>query len=125
MEFWLLIVAALLSLFGTFFHGVIGGKIYISNINNSNLDTLGKSLSLVSWHMFTIFLFIGAAAFSLVAFNQVSEIVTYPLIIINAMGALMFLLLAFGSHKHLKKMPGAYLMGATALCGYLGVALTP
>ena len=125
MGFWLLLFAASLSLFGTYFHGVIGGRLYIDNINNSSLDTLGKSLSLVSWHMFTIFLFIGAAAFSLVAFNLVSEIALYPLIAVNAMGAAMFLALSFGSHKQLKKMPGAYLMATTALCGYLGITLAP
>ncbi|MEP4484977.1 MAG: hypothetical protein ABJ013_05070 [Halioglobus sp.] len=70
--------------------------------------------------MFTIFLVIGAVAFALVAFNRVPILAIYPLIVINAMGALMFMFLGLGNHKQLRKMPGAYLMGATALCGYLG-----
>ncbi|MEP4147657.1 MAG: hypothetical protein ABJL54_10570 [Halioglobus sp.] len=123
MSFFLLMFAAAISLFGAFFHGVVGGRLYIKNIDNSNLEPLGKSLSLVSWHMFTIFLFVGAVAFALVAFNQLSAVAVYPLIVINALGALMFLFLAFGKHKHLLKMPGAYLLGTTALCGYLGIFL--
>lgn len=123
MGFFLLMLAAIFSLFGAFFHGVIGGRLYLANINHSSLDALGKSLSLVSWHMFTIFLFIASIAFALLAFNLISPVAVYPLIVINALGALMFLFLAFGKHKHLLKMPGAYLMGTTAVCGYLGITL--
>ncbi len=123
MGFFLLMLAAIFSLLGAFFHGVIGGRLYLANINHSSLDALGKSLSLVSWHMFTIFLFIAAIAFALLAFNLISPVAVYPLIVINALGALMFLFLAFGKHKHLLKMPGAYLMGTTAVCGYLGITL--
>ena len=56
MELWMLFGAALLSLFGAFFHGVLGHRLYMGNVNASDLEPLGKSLSLVSWHMFTIFL---------------------------------------------------------------------
>ena len=82
----------------------------------------GKSLSLVSWHIFTIFLLVGAVSFFLVGFSLLLPIALYPLIAINALGALLFILLAVGSHKELRKMPGAVLMTATAVCGYLGAA---
>ena len=113
-------VAAALSLFGAFFHGVVGGRMYMNNINNTDLERLGKSLSLVSWHIFTIFLFVGAISFFFVGFSLLSSIALYPLIAINALGALLFIFLALGSHKELRKMPGALLMSATAVCGYLG-----
>ena len=119
---WLLMAAAALSLIGGFFHGVIGGRMYMNNINNTDLEPLGKSLSLVSWHIFTIFLFVGAMSFLLVGFSLLSTIAVYPLIAINLLGALLCISLAFGSHKEVMKMPGAFLMAATAACGYLGAA---
>ena len=61
--FWLLMAAVALSLFGAFFHGVVGGRMYMNNINDTDLEPLGKSLSLVSWHIFTIFLLVGAITF--------------------------------------------------------------
>ena len=49
METILLVVAALIAFAGAIFHGFIGGKIYMSNIRDSNLLPLTQSLSLVSW----------------------------------------------------------------------------
>ena len=118
--FWLLMAAAALSFFGALFHGVVGGRMYMNNINNNDLEPLGKSLSLVSWHIFTISLLVGAISFFLVGFSLLSPIALYPLIAFNALGALLFIFLAVGSHKELRKMPGSVLMTATALCGYLG-----
>ena len=60
MAFWLLMGGAALSLVGGLFHGVAGHKIYMGNINGSNLEQIAKTLSLVSWHMFTILLIVGA-----------------------------------------------------------------
>ena len=37
---WFLISAAALSLIGMVFHGLIGGKMYKTNINKSNLEPL-------------------------------------------------------------------------------------
>ena len=51
--FWLLMAAGALSLFGAFFHGVVGGRMYMNNINNTDLEPLSKSLSLVNWHIFS------------------------------------------------------------------------
>jgi glucan phosphoethanolaminetransferase (alkaline phosphatase superfamily) len=120
LGFWLLMAAAALSLFGAFFHGVVGGKMYMNNINTTDLEPLSKSLSLVSWHVFTIFLFVGAISFLLVGFGLLSSIALFPLIVINVLGTLLFIFLGFGGHQELLKMPGSFLMAATAVCGYLG-----
>ena len=122
MADWLLLGAAGISLFGAFFHGVVGGRMYMENINASGLDDLGKSLSLVSWHMFTIFLLIGGLAFICVVYASFLAVTVYWIIAINALGALLFVMLGLGGHRSLLKMPGALLMGATAVLGYLGIA---
>ena len=120
LAFWLLMTAAALSLFGAFFHGVFGGRMYMDNINRTDLEPLSKSLSLVSWHVFTIFLLVGSISFLLVGSGLLSSIALYPVIAINLLGALLFIFLGLSSHKELMKMPGAFLMATTAACGYLG-----
>ena len=120
LGFWLLMAAAALSLFGAFFHGVIGVRVYMDNINRTDLEPLSKSLSLVSWHVFTIFLLVGAISFLLVGFGLLSSVALYPVIVINLVGALLSIFLGLGSHKGSMKMPGAFLMASTAVCGYLG-----
>ena len=121
MEYWYLIIASLISFVGMLFHGIAGHLKYIGAINDSNLEPLTKSLSLVSWHVFTIFLFIGTVALIIIAYNPAYGIAAYPIIIINAIGALLFICLGFGNHKALLKMPGAYLMALTAIFSYLGI----
>ena len=112
-----------ISFLGILIHGIIGTRIYMNDINKSDLDALTKSLSLISWHVFTIFLFIGAVTLIIVAYNPSLRIVAYPIIIINAIGAILFVYLGLGSHKALLKMPGAYLMASTAIFSYLGIVL--
>ena len=46
MDYWFLMIAAFLSLAGMLIHGFIGGKIYISNVNDSDMEALTKSLSI-------------------------------------------------------------------------------
>ena len=65
---WYLVTGALISLFGMLFHGVAGQKIYMGNIYKSEMEELTKSLSLVSWHVFTIFLFVSALTLFFIAF---------------------------------------------------------
>ena len=117
-----LLAAAGISLISAIFHGVIGGRLYMENINASGLDDLGKALSLVSWHMFTIFLLVGGIAFVAVVYASFLAVTVYWLIAINVLGALLFLFLGLKGYPQLLKMPGAYLMGATAVLGYLGVS---
>ena len=121
MDYWFLMIAAFLSLAGMLFHGLIGGKIYIGNINDSDMEGLTKSLSIVSWHVFTIFLFISALTLIYIAYNPEFVIAAYPIIGINLLGSLLFIFLGFGKHRALLRMPGAFLMGSTALLAWLGI----
>jgi len=121
MSFWFLIMAAALSLLGAFFHGVIGGRLYMQNINSSELESLTKALSLVSWHVFTIFLLVSTFTFGYLAYYPEVSSVAYAFIAINLLGAALFIVLGLGNHRILLKMPGAYLMGGTPLLAWLGV----
>ncbi|MDB2654545.1 hypothetical protein N9Y68_06460 [Luminiphilus sp.] len=121
MAFGLLMGAALLSLLGALFHGVAGHRLYMGNINDSNLEPLAKTLSLVSWHTFTIMLVVGAGTLVCVAYNPALKLMAYPIILTNAAGALMFLALGLGSHRQLLTLPGLYLMGGTSMLAVLGV----
>lgn len=121
MEYWYLIIASLISFVGMLFHGIAGHLKYIGAINDSNLEPLTKSLSLVSWHVFTISLFVGSAVLLYVAYNPATTLALYPVIGLNLLGALLFIFLGLGRHKALLKMPGAYLMGFTAIFAYLGI----
>ena len=122
MNYWFLMLGAVLSLAGMAFHGFVGGKIYMGNINKSDLEPLTKSLSLISWHIFTIFLFVSAVTLIYSAYNSSFVIAVYPVIVVNLLGAVLFLMLGVGKHRILLLLPGAYLMGATALLGWLGIS---
>ena len=121
MEFGLLIGAALLSLMGALFHGVAGHRLYMGNINASDLESLAKILSLVSWHTFTIMLLVGAGTLACVAYNPAMKLMAYPIILTNAAGAVMFLALGLGGHRQLLTLPGLYLLGGTAMLAALGI----
>ena len=121
MDNLFLIAGAFISLIGMAFHGVVGQKIYMGNIYKSEMEQLTKSLSLVSWHIFTIFLFISALTLFYITYNPNFAIAAYPIIGVNLMGSLLFIFFGLGEHKALLKMPGAYLMGVTALLAWLGI----
>jgi len=118
---WYLISGAIISLVGMLFHGVAGQKIYMSNIYKSEMEELTKSLSLASWHVFTIFLLISALTLFFIAYNPELAIAAYPVIGINLLGSLLFIFLGLGRHRALLRMPGAFLMGITALLAWLGI----
>ena len=122
MDYWFLMLGAVLSLAGMVFHGFVGGKVFMGNINKSDLEPLTKSLSLISWHIFTIFLFVSAVTLIYSAYNSSFAIAVYPVIVVNLLGAVLFLMLGVGKHRILLLLPGAYLMGATALLGWLGIS---
>jgi hypothetical protein len=121
MDYWFLMAGAIISLIGMVFHGFIGGKIYMTNVDESNVETLTKSLSLVSWHIFTIFLFISASTLIYIAYNPTFYIAAYPVIGVNLLSALLFVILGLGRHRFLLRMPGAYLLGSTAVLAWLGI----
>lgn len=121
METILLMVAALIAFAGAIFHGFVGGKIYMSNIRESNLLPLTQSLSLVSWQMFTIFLLVSGATLLCVAMSPELALLSYPILLGNVMGAVLFLWLGLTGHGALIKLPGMYLMFATAVLGWSGL----
>ena len=122
MESLLLTAAAVVALGGALFHGYVGGKIYMGHVNASDLMPLTQSLSLVSWHMFTVFLLVSGATLICVAMKPDLALLSYPILLSNALGAVMFLLLGVMGHGRLLKLPGLYLMAMTALLGWLGVS---
>ena len=122
MESLLLTVAAVVALAGALFHGYVGGKIYMGHINASDLMPLTQSLSLVSWHMFTVFLLVSGATLICVAMKPDLALLSYPILLANALGAALFLLLGVMGHGRLLKLPGLYLMSMTALLGWFGVS---
>jgi hypothetical protein len=121
LDYWFLMIGAVLSLAGMVFHGFIGGKIYTININNSDLEPLGQSLSVFSWQFHTIFLFISAVTLIYIAYNPEFAIAAYPVIGINLLGAILFFSLGLVKSRTLLKMPGAFLMGSIAALAWLGI----
>ena len=120
MQNWFLISGAILSFLGVILHGFIGGKMYGTNINKSDLEPLGKTLSMFSWQFHTIFLFITSCTLIYIASNPEFAIAAYPIIYINVLGAIYFFILGIGNKEFLK-MPGALLMGSIALLAWLGI----
>tara|TARA_Y100000748_G_scaffold75654_1_gene62353 strand:+ start:333 stop:698 length:366 start_codon:yes stop_codon:yes gene_type:complete len=121
MTFWFLILGAILSFTGMMFHGVVGQKKLMGNVYKSDMQSLTKSLILVSWHIYTIFLFISSITLVYVAYYPDLYIAIYPVIGVNVLGAALFIFLGLGNHKSLLTMPGSYLMGGTALLAWLGL----
>jgi hypothetical protein len=120
MQNWFLISGAILSFVGMIFHGFIGGKMYKININKSDLEPLGKTLSMFSWQFHTIFLFIAACTLVYIIDNPEFAVAAYPIIYMNILGAIYFFILGIGN-KEVLKMPGAILMGSIALLAWLGI----
>ena len=122
MEYWFLITGAIISFAGMLFHGIAGQIKYMGNINKADVEPLTKSLSLVTWHIFTIFLFVSSLTLTYIAYNPKFAIAAYPVIGVNLLGAVLFILLGLGKHRILLRMPGAYLMVSTAILSWLGIS---
>ena len=121
MDSFFLMAASLIALGGAVFHGYVGGRIYMRHVRNSDLMPLTQSLSLVSWQMFTILLLVSGATLTCVAAKPHLALLGYPILLGNALGAGLFLLLGVTGHAELLKLPGMYLMSLTAVLGWLGL----
>jgi hypothetical protein len=121
MAFWYLNIAAFIAAVGAVFHGYVGGRIYLGHIYGSELEYLTKSLSVVSWQVFTIWLGVSAGVLVCVSLDASLGLMAYPIIAVNALCALLFVYLGVTGHGQLLKLPGAYLTAATACLAYLGV----
>ncbi len=64
----LFVLASLVSFGSVIFKGLIGARVYLENITRSDMTTLNKSLGLVSWQIFTIFLLVSAVTFACIAY---------------------------------------------------------
>ena len=53
--------------------------------------------------------------------NPQYAIAAYPVIGVNILGAGLFIMFGLGGHGHLLRLPGAYLMGGTALLALAGI----
>ena len=122
MEASLVTAAGIIALAGALLHGVVGGKIYMGHNKASELLPLTQSLSLVSWQMFTVFLVVSGVTLICVAMEPDLALLAYPVLVGNALGAALFSLLGIMGHARLLKLPGMYLVGLTALLGWLGIA---
>ena len=122
MEAFYVTAAALIALAGALFFGLAGGIIYMGHIKASELMPLTQSLSLVAWQMFTVFLVVSGATLLCVAMKPNLALLAYPVLVGNVLGAALFSLLGVIDHARLLRLPGMYLMGLTALLGWLGIA---
>ena len=121
MAFWYLNIAAFIAAVGAVSHGYLGGRIYLCHINGSDLEDLTKSLSVVSWQVFTIWLAMSAGVLVCISLDASLGLMTYPIVAVNAFCALLFVYLGVTGHEQLLKLPGAYLTGATAGLAYRGI----
>ncbi|MDC1130970.1 hypothetical protein OAT59_00110 [Gammaproteobacteria bacterium] len=93
MDNLFLIAGASISLIGMFIHGLAGHEKYMGNIYKSEIEILTKSLSLVSWHVFTIFLFVSALTLFYIAYDPSLAVAAYPIIGVNLLGSLLVIFL--------------------------------
>ena len=122
MAYWYLNAAAFTAAVGAVFHGYVGGRIYLGHIKGSDLEDLTKSLSVVSWQVFTIWLVVSAGVLVCVSLDASLALMAYPIILVNVLCAALFVYLGATGHGHLLRLPGAYLTAATAALAYLGIA---
>ena len=93
----------------------------VHRINGSDLEGLTKSLSLIAWQGFTIWLAVSAGVLVCVSLDASLGFMAYPIIAVNVLCALLFVYLGLTGHGQLLKLPGAYVTGAIAGLAYLGV----
>ena len=117
----LLVVAAFIAFGGAIFHGYSGSKIYMDNDRGRNLSPRTQSLSLVSWQRFTVFLLVSGATLLMVAVSPELALMSYPILLGNGMGSVIFLWLSLTGQVGLIKLPGMYMMFSTAVLGSVGL----
>ncbi|MDC0131723.1 hypothetical protein OAI46_07415 [Alphaproteobacteria bacterium] len=115
MSFYLFLSGSVVCFFSAAVHGIWGRKIYLGLIAETNLPAREKSISAVSWDVFTVMLLTSGACLLFVAFNRQAIWMAYPIMIIHFMGAGVFFLSIAKGNKELIALPGAYLMSAIGL----------
>lgn len=118
MTYWLWMGAAGVALAATVIHGIWGRKIYLGNINASEMETLTKSLSTVAWDVFSVQLLVSALTLFYVANNPDAALIAVPIIVMSFLSAGVFIGLYVTGHKNLGTLPGAYLLLAIGGLGW-------
>ena len=111
---------AFIAAMGAGLHGYVGGRIHLGQINGSDIGDLTKSLSVVSWQVFTTWLAVSAGILVCISLDASLGVMAYPIIAVNALCALLFVYLGLTGHRQLPKLSRAYLTIATAGLAYLG-----
>ena len=94
----------------------------MGHIKASDLMPLTQHLSLVAWQIFTVFLVVSGATLIYAAMKADLPLLACPVLVGNALGTALFSFLGVMDHARVLKLPGMYLMGLTALLGWLGIA---
>ena len=115
MSYYLFMTAAAICFLSVGVHGIWGRRIYLRLIAQTNLPAREKSISAVSWDVFSIMLLVSGLSLVYVALNPQDSAMAYPIIAIHLMGAGVFFTLMARGHKELAALPGAYLMGSIGL----------
>jgi hypothetical protein len=110
MSFYLFLIAAAICFLSAGVHGIWGRGIYLGFIEQTNLPTREKTISAVTWDIFTIMLLVSGGSLGFVAFNTHAIWMAYPIMLINLMGAGVFFAMIATGRKELIALPGAYLM---------------
>ena len=63
-----------------------------------------------------------SCALGYVTYNPVFSTAAYPIVAINLLGAVLFVVLGITNHDVLLRMPGAYLMAGAAVLAWLGIS---
>lgn len=107
MAFWYLNTVAVNPAVRAMFHGHFGGRICLGHINGSDLEDLTKSLSVVSWQVFNIWLAVSAGVLVCVSLGASLGLLPYSIVAVNALCALPFVYLGFMGHGQPLKLSGA------------------
>lgn len=121
MSYYLFLAAAAICLLSVYVHGVWGRRMYSGFISKSELPVREKSVSMVSWDVFTVMLAVSGLTLVCVALNADLVAMAYPIMLMHFGGAGIFLLLAARGYQQLLRLPGCYLMGSTGLLILLAV----
>lgn len=123
MSYYLFMTAAAICFLSVAVHGIWGRRIYLGLIADTNLPAREKSISAVSWDVFSVMLLVSGLSLVFVALNPQAIWIAYPIVAMHLMGAGVFIRLMMKGHKELAALPGAYLLLAIGLFSLCAVEL--
>ena len=123
MSYYLFMTAAAICFLSVAVHGIWGRRIYLGLIADTNLPAREKSISAVSWDVFSVMLLVSGLSLVFVALNPQAIWMAYPIVAMHLMGAAVLIRLMMKGHKELAALPGAYLLLAIGLFSLCAVEL--